>query len=354
MILKWKDNDIALRSLGEILDDIQTQGVKGNFGFIFSSTYTINPYVELMHLGRSFNLLETFKRISANVITLFLLPPPARFSGNYRSAHAEDALELMKAKVFVWFDRVVHSKFLLFWSFNDRQFIRHHKYYGSTNFTKGGLITNIEEFYHNRRNWERYPNPPKYHAFYLDRALKIIDEIIKLYESPDYWAKRLSDFQGEIPEIIKNLKQKALTAKDTIEKLKLSMFSYSYMLDALSDLWNLPGKQFAYRECEKILPEVDDYAGFNLEFLEELTAWPNETIMNFIDRWKINVEEYFRIPDKVIYSLSILRKDLDEYRERGYKYYLFNEEKELIEHIKSEQSRKIISVLRELIPSSFK
>jgi hypothetical protein len=55
-----------------------------------------------------------------NVITLFLPPPPARFSEKYRSIHARNALELMKTRVLVSFDRVVHSKFLLFWSFNHR------------------------------------------------------------------------------------------------------------------------------------------------------------------------------------------------------------------------------------------
>ena len=328
--------------------------MKGNFGLIFSSTYTINPYVELTYLGRNFNLLDAFKRISANVITLLLLPSPARFSGNYRSTHTGSALKLMKAKVFVWFDRVVHSKFLLFWSFNNRQFIKHHKYYGSTNFTKGGLITNIEEFYHNRRNWEHYSKPPKYHTFYLNTALKLIDEIIKLYESPDYWAKNLGDLQERIPKIISDLKQKALTAKNIIEKLKLSMLSYSYMLDVLSDLWNLPGKRFAHDECGKILPEVDDYSGFNLELLEELTALPSETLMELIYQWAINVEEYSRIPDKVIHSLSILRKDLDEYRKRGYEHYLFHEEKELMEHIKNERSKETLLVLRKLVLSSFK
>jgi hypothetical protein len=122
--------------------------------------------------------------------------------------------------------------------------IEHRRYRGSTNFTKGGLVTNIEEFYHNRRSWRYSVNPSRSHAFYLDTALKRVDEIIKLYESSNYWVKNLGGLQGKIPKILNDLEQKALVAKDLIEKLRFSMLSYSYILDVLSDLWNLPGKQF--------------------------------------------------------------------------------------------------------------
>jgi hypothetical protein len=354
MILKEKYNDIALRSLGEKFDDIQTQILKSNFGFIFLSSYTINPYVQLTSLRGNPTLLEAFRRISDKMITFFLLPPPARFPGNYRSLHARNALELIKTGALVWFDRVVHSKFLLFWSFNHRQFIEHRRYYGSTNFTRGGLVTNIEEFYHNRRGWRYSVNPSRSHAFLLRYALKRVDEIIKLYESFNYWAKNLGDLQDKIPKILSDLKQKALTAKELIEKLKFSMLSYSYILDMLSDLWNLPGKQFAYNECEKLLLVIDDYSGFNLEFLEELLVWPNEILMEFIKQWKIDVERYLEIPNKVIQSLSILREDLERYRKKGYEAYIFHEEKELMERIKSEQSREALLILRKLMRSNGK
>ena len=282
MILKGKNNNIALHSLGEIFDDIQTQTLKGNFGFIFSSSYTINTYIKLQSFRGNFTLLEAFKRFPASVITLFLLPSPPKFFRNYRLTHERNAFELMETGVLVWFNRVVHSKFLLFWSFNHRQFIGHRKYYGSTNFTKGGLVTNIEEFYHNRRGWRYSVNLSRSHAFYLNTALKRVDEIIKLYESPNYWAKNLSSLQDKIQKILGKLKQRALIAKDLIKQLRFSMLSYSYILNVLSDLWNLPGKRFAHDECEKLLLVVDDYSGFNLELLEELMTWPNETLIEFI------------------------------------------------------------------------
>jgi hypothetical protein len=113
MILKNKNNDIALRSFSEILDDI-LQTPEGNIGLILSSSYSINTQVKLMNINRNFTLLDAFRRIPDSVIKLFLLPPPTLFFGNYRKAHANYALELMKARVFVQFDRLVHSKFLLF------------------------------------------------------------------------------------------------------------------------------------------------------------------------------------------------------------------------------------------------
>jgi hypothetical protein len=58
-----------------------------------------------------------------------------------------------------------------------------------------------------------------------------------------------------------------------------------------------------------------------------------------------------RIPNKVIQSLPILRVDLERYRKRGYEAYIFYEEKELIERIKSEQSREALLILRKLTRS---
>ena len=214
MILKEKNSDIALRSFSEIFDDIRAQVVEGNYGLIFSSSYTINTHIRLRSSRGNIYLIDAFSMLPANVISLFLLPPSTKFSGDYRSTHIRNALELMKAGVLIWFDRAVHSKFLLFWSFNQRQFIEHRRYYGSTNFTKGGLIKNIEEFYHGRRSLRFNINLPRSHIFYLDTALKRIDEITKMHESPDYLAKNLSDLQNKIPKILDNLKQRMTSAKD--------------------------------------------------------------------------------------------------------------------------------------------
>jgi hypothetical protein len=180
-------------------------------------------------------------------------------------------------------------------------------------------------------------------------AYKLINRIINLYDTPDYWVKNLDNLQSNIITILNYLKQKALVAKDLIKKLELSTHSYSYILDVFSELWNLPGKQFAYNECEKLLLKVDDYAGFNLEFLEELMMWPDETLMEFIKVWKIDVEGYLEIPGKVIESLLTLRKDLEEYKNKGYEAYIFHEEKELIEQIKSKQIKEALSILRSLL-----
>jgi len=347
MILKEKNNDIALRSVSKIFDEIQAQTFRGNFGLIFSSSYTINTHVRLR--TSNIYLIDAFRRLPANVLSLFLLPPPSRFSGDYRSTHANNALELMKAGVLIWFDRVVHSKFLLFWSFNRKRFLRHIRYYGSTNFTKGGLITNIEEFYHNRRGWRFYNNLPRYHIFYLNTALERIDEINRMYNSHDYWAKNLDDLQNKIPKIVDDLKKKVTSAKDLIEKLKVSILSYSYILEILSNIWNLPGKQFAYNICEKLIPAIDDYSSFNLEFLEELIALPDNVLNEFINQWKIKVDKYFEIPNRVIRHISALKKDIQKYRKEGYEAYTYPEEKGLMRRLKSETTKKVFSILRELV-----
>jgi hypothetical protein len=216
MILKNKNNDIALRSFSEILDDI-LQTPEGNIGLILSSSYSINTQVKLMNINRNFTLLDAFRRIPDSVIKLFLLPPPTLFFGNYRKAHAKYALELMKARVFVQFDRLVHSKFLLFWSINNRLHIKHRIYYGSTNFTNGGLVRNIEEFYRNRRSSRYSAYLLRPHVFYLNMAYKLINRIINLYDTPDYWVKNLDNLQSNIITILNYLKQKALVAKDLIK-----------------------------------------------------------------------------------------------------------------------------------------
>jgi len=345
MILKEKNNDIALRSLSEIFDEILTKTQAGNFGLLFSSSFTINLHVKLT-FGEK--LTDVFKSFPDTTGMLFLLPPPARFGGNYRAKHAKSALELLEAGVLVWFDRFVHSKFLLFWSFNHMHFVDHCRYYGSTNFTKGGLIDNIEEFYYNKSGWRCAVDPPKSHIFYLDTAFKRVDEIVKLYESPEYWSEILGNLQNKIPEIIGDLKQKASATKDLIEKLRVSILSYSYMLDMLSELWNLPGKKFAYNMCEKLLA-VDDFSSFNLEFLEEVITWPDEILIKFIKRWKIDVNRYFEIPNKVTKSMLILGEDIEEYRKRGYEAYIYREEKGLIEQLKNKQTREALSILRKLL-----
>jgi len=347
MILKKKNNDVALRSLSEIFDDIQAQIQKGCSGLIFSSSYTLNIHVKLISLRGNIDLIDVLRRFSTNVITLFLLPPPTMFSDGYRSMHANNALELIKTGVLVWFDRAVHSKFLLFWSFNQGHLTRHRKYYGSTNFTQGGLIKNIEEFYHNKKDWG-YTTSLNSHLFYLNTALKHIEEIAMLYESPDYLSKKLDDFQTEIQENLDKLNKSVSAAKGLIEKLKTSIFSYSCILDRLCDLWNFPGKQFAYNTCEKLLLTVDDYSSFNLEFLEELITWPNETFYEFIKRWEIDIERYFEVPSKVIQSISILGEEIQEYRKNGYEAYIYDEERELIEHLRSTQTRETLSILKEL------
>ena len=348
MIVKEKNNDVALRSLSKIFDDIQTQTRTGNFGFIFSSSYTINPYVKLFPSTRNLCLVDAFESLSANVATLFLLPPPTRFSGNYRTTHAKGALALMKTGVLIWFDRVVHSKFLLFWSFDSTQFIEHRRYYGSTNFTKGGLITNIEEFYHNNRGWRHAVNP-KSHSFYLDTALKRVEEVTKLYTSPDHWTKNLDGIQNKIQGILSDLKERVSSAKDLIEKLRLSMLSYSYMLDVLSDLWNLPGKKFAYTSCEELLTKVDSYAAFNLEFLEELMIWPDKTLIEFIEQWEIDTNRYFEIPSKVIGAFPLLEDDIKKYKEKGYESFFYSEEKEFIEKLNDRSRAESLKTIRKIM-----
>jgi len=351
MILRNKGDSVASRSLRKIFDDIQEQTQKGNFGLIFSSSYTINTQVELESSKGNIKLIDALKGLSANVVTLFLLPPPTNFSGNHRCVHAENILKLMETGALVWFDRAVHSKFLFFWSFNQRQLIEHSRYYGSTNFTKGGLHNNIEEFYYNRRNWKNTVSLPKFHLFYLKTILKYIERITKLYESPEYLHKNLDNLQDKIKVNLNELKQRAYTAKDLIEKLEVSILSYSFMLDTLCSIWNLPGKRFAYDMGEKILLEVDDYSSFNLEFLEEIIIWPNETFQKFTEQWKINIERYFEIPEKVIRSISILEENLQEYRKSEYKIYTYDEEKELIQNLKNEHTRNNLSILRDLARS---
>jgi len=76
--------------------------------------------------------------------------------------------------------------------------------------------------------------------------------------------KNLDNLQDKIKVNLNELKQRVYTAKDLIEKLEVSILSYSFMLDILCSIWNLPGKRFAYDVGEKILLEVDDYSSFNL------------------------------------------------------------------------------------------
>jgi hypothetical protein len=111
----------------------------------------------------------------------------------------------------------------------------------------------------------------------------------------------------------------------------------------------LPGKKFAYDISEKILSEVDDHSGFNLEFLEELMVFKdNEIIEKFIEQWKIDINNYLEIPSRIVKSLINLKEYLKTYKERGYEAFIFDEEKEFREWIESQRFRRIFMILKKL------
>ncbi|MEM2111148.1 MAG: hypothetical protein QXX08_04645 [Candidatus Bathyarchaeia archaeon] len=328
MYFKDKNDDIAAKDFSAVLNQIINEAKLGNSGLIFASTYTINTQMRnMLRLGLS-SLYNALNSLTPSIVSIWLLPPPTVFSGSYTKQHIQGILDLWKVGAFVWFDPVVHAKFLLCWTYDQAKSIKHCRYFGSTNFTKGGLITNIEEFH-----FDVNVQFSSIHAFYFKRALNYLDNIIKLCEERDYWNSMKIRIEQELKTTVSETKMASAKARLTPEKLKVARNSLARTSEILTLLWNLPGRRLAYDITETFLSYFE-FPWFEESFLEETEDWSNDVLVEFIDRWKIDPNVYLRIASSLTDFLSNIKVKILDYFERGYQSFLFREEETFLDQIR--------------------
>lgn len=341
MIIKEKQDDKASRCLSLVLKRIINEAKSGNSGLIFASTYTLNTRAQnLLRLGLS-SFLNTMKGLNPSIISLWLLPPPTHFSrSNYSKQHIQGILDLLNTGAFIRFDHAVHAKFLLFWSISKRKLARHCRYFGSTNFTLGGLVRNIEEFH-----FDVSSKISNLHAFYFAKAAEYLDGIIRSYRRQDYLSSLRIRLNRKLEVATSEIKAKASDATRPKEKLEAARTGYLHAIKMLTSLWNLPGKRWAYDVTESFLGSFD-HSMFELNFLGEISGWPVEEIDMFVNNWQINTDSYLDIAFKLGNFLEKLKSEIRSYFEEGYQAFLFDEEQLFINQL--DFKAKPISELKEL------
>jgi len=321
MIFKDKKDDIASKSFSRVLNKIIKEAKSGNAGLIFASTYTLNTRAQsLLQYGLS-SLSYAMKSLTPSIVSLWLIPPPTHFSrSNYYKQHTQGILDLLKVGAFLWFDYAVHGKFLLFWSNNRGKLITHCRYFGSTNFTLGGLIKNIEEFHYDVSG-----KISNLHSFYFRKAIKYLDNIINCYKNKDFWGSLKIPILRKMESAASEIRTKIADAKETLEKLEVAGIGYLHVMDTLTLLWNLPGKKWAYDITESFLNSFDDPL-FEMQFIEEIVEWPPEELDRFVSKWQIDTDTYLKDTSKLGGFIEGLKDRVVDYFERGYDAFLFDEE----------------------------
>lgn len=234
MIFKDKKDDVASKCFSRVLNKTIKEAKSGNAGLLFASTYTLNTQAQnLLQYGLS-SLFKAIKGITPSIISLWLIPPPTHFSrGNYHKQHTQGILDLLKTGAFVWFDHAVHAKFLLFWSIDQRKLITHCRYFGSTNFTLGGLVKNIEEFHYDVNG-----AISNRHAYYFKKGTEYLDDIVGRYRSREYWSSLRIPLNNRLESAISEIGAKAADARQALEKLDAARIGYLHTMEMSTLLWN--------------------------------------------------------------------------------------------------------------------
>lgn len=341
MIIKEKNDDNASKCLSAVLRRIRREALHGNSGLIFASTYTLNTRAQNMLRRGLSSLFSAFRGIGSSVVSLWLLPPPIHFSrSNYYYQHVQGIRDLMSMGAFMHFDHAVHAKFLLAWLGNDKKVTRHCRYFGSTNFTLGGLVRNFEEFHYDLNG-----GFSKLHSYYFEKAVEYLSNIINSYSRREYLNLLRASLNNDLRIATSDINAKIMDAKRAVERLEAARTAYFHAVKVITSLWNFPGKKWAHALTESFLEYFENPLD-ELEFLEETLGWPSEEIDGFVESWHIESMRYVETATKLGAFLNKIRSEADSYFERGYKAFLFDEEASFIEQLPSKE--KQVSKLREI------
>lgn len=83
-----------------------------------------------------------------------------------------------------------------------------------------------------------------------------------------------------------------------------------------------------------------------MEFLQEIVEWPAEELDRFIREWQIDADGYLSDALKLEAFLAGLKDGVDDYFEKGYEAFLFDEEATFLDQMGLK--RDYISMLKEV------